>query len=1109
MRRSFCALVSLIIIMFSTFNPINITVIKRIDNSSIDRSPTCSNGFISLEEAQNAADVLIGKVTDYWSRTSSPHPQRHWKIGSLSGEPLLIHDISETRPLYYLVPVIEPKTNPDLPEEPIGLISIDVSSEEWLWYLEEYRYGSFPPITCNNARDIIIEHLLSTGVERSHHSDISRGIAVTMPNKELYWYLEIQGTDERTGYRGFVNIYNGSDIRINEYYHKKPRDDPYPKDHNLFSRGRNIPESYNISGNSLDDGGDWYHSQSSMYCGPASLQMVFDYYGPLIEQADIADAGHYDDAQGVWPSDLIRAGHFSNSSTSSGLVLGSSNKLDGYPERSLGYAGFTHDWSDGSPDYPNRFIDLKRLIAGDTPPILCMWWDESHNALHYRVPRGYNNDTGEIICYEPNLNYKGQPGKNYHFNEDTFVNDLWKIHTGGRWAMMSGPWIVNVTIPLEVDEGDPFTISTNVTYPCPYPFSGYPASEANSVLELPGSYVIGGDNLSTKELDITTAPGNDTVRWTVTAPRTMINITDTIRVTGSGNISGNVSSWWGSENYTDRIGATIELDITVVTHTPSITEVTLPFTANKRSNITAIPFGWSDPDDDPPQFTWRWLRNGTYVPGENGSTYCGEKNKGDLIRVECIPFDGKYDGEMKFAEVLVVNSPPILNYSIDVLTLDEDTPNSEVDLSEIFVDIDGDELIFTSTISENINITVFPNGTVMLEPKKDWNGNETVKFMADDGDATEETIIRIIVKSINDGPIMRHIGDQECHVGEWFNLTVEAIDHADGDYLNFSDNTPLFDIDKDTGSIYFLPQIADMGAYNVNITVDDGKGGAESEDVLFSVININHPPELISVGGKRVTDNFVLMFGALEKNLFNLSIEANDPDLTFPGKDNITFNTNITDNEGYDDLSNFIIHRKNGIISFIPSQEDVNKSKLFVNVTVEDMWGGMDFVHLEITVININDPPPSPEILFPLPGSVHENATLKLIAKTLNDMDGDVLRYCWDMDSKNGLQADAVGVDTNIVFSKSGIYTITLVVSDGTASSGATVTVDITVPRPPDPKDDVRAEDEIQSDKNRSWLSIIIIVFLLMAIGGTSLALMKKGSKKPIRNEDDPPSKGS
>jgi len=61
---------------------------------------------------------------------------------------------------------------------------------------------------------------------------------------------------------------------------------------------------------------EWY------YCGPASLEDVFDFFGPDIDQYEIADAAQTDpnpDAYGTYTGHMRRAGHFSDLSNSTGL----------------------------------------------------------------------------------------------------------------------------------------------------------------------------------------------------------------------------------------------------------------------------------------------------------------------------------------------------------------------------------------------------------------------------------------------------------------------------------------------------------------------------------------------------------------------------------------------------------------------------------------------------------------------------------------------------------------------------------------------------------------------------------------------------------------------
>ncbi|MGM5484442.1 MAG: Ig-like domain-containing protein [Nanobdellota archaeon] len=55
----------------------------------------------------------------------------------------------------------------------------------------------------------------------------------------------------------------------------------------------------------------------------------------------------------------------------------------------------------------------------------------------------------------------------------------------------------------------------------------------------------------------------------------------------------------------------------------------------------------------------------------------------------------------------------------------------EVDLDSMFKDPDGDELTFSSTEPENVNVTI-SEGTAYLEPKEGWHGVDFVKFRAED-----------------------------------------------------------------------------------------------------------------------------------------------------------------------------------------------------------------------------------------------------------------------------------------------------------------------------------------------------------------------------------------
>lgn len=84
----------------------------------------------------------------------------------------------------------------------------------------------------------------------------------------------------------------------------------------------------------------FYYQEKDYYCGPAALQMVFNYYGENVSQFEIANVARTigDPLYVTYTDELRRAGQFSNASTSRGDEL--PENITGYTLRSLGYAAF-------------------------------------------------------------------------------------------------------------------------------------------------------------------------------------------------------------------------------------------------------------------------------------------------------------------------------------------------------------------------------------------------------------------------------------------------------------------------------------------------------------------------------------------------------------------------------------------------------------------------------------------------------------------------------------------------------------------------------------------------------------------------------------------------
>lgn len=78
-----------------------------------------------------------------------------------------------------------------------------------------------------------------------------------------------------------------------------------------------------------------------------------------------------------------------------------------------------------------------------------------------------------------------------------------------------------------------------------------------------------------------------------------------------------------------------------------------------------------------------------------------------------------------------VNDPPYQIMPLPVITIDEDSPRAELDLSLYFADVDN-VLIYTVSGDQNIDCTL--NGAVLgYKPQQDWFGTETVTITATEG----------------------------------------------------------------------------------------------------------------------------------------------------------------------------------------------------------------------------------------------------------------------------------------------------------------------------------------------------------------------------------------
>ncbi len=91
-------------------------------------------------------------------------------------------------------------------------------------------------------------------------------------------------------------------------------------------------------------------------------------------------------------------------------------------------------------------------------------------------------------------------------------------------------------------------------------------------------------------------------------------------------------------------------------------------------------------------------------------------------------------------------------------------------------------------------------------------------------------------------PRIQSINDTTAIEDSLFVMQVTAADSNAADSLLFSDDTPLFDINSQTGLISFTPENSDVGTHEITIFVTDGIS-KDSTQFELTIQNVNDPPE--------------------------------------------------------------------------------------------------------------------------------------------------------------------------------------------------------------------------------------------------------------------------
>ncbi|MBS3092294.1 hypothetical protein J4466_02635 [Candidatus Pacearchaeota archaeon] len=177
-----------------------------------------------------------------------------------------------------------------------------------------------------------------------------------------------------------------------------------------------------------------------------------------------------------------------------------------------------------------------------------------------------------------------------------------------------------------------------------------------------------------------------------------------------------------------------------------------------------------------------------------------------------------------------INDAPVLISNFSSVSFDEDTIN-ELDLSGHFIDPENDPLNYSiESVSENNVLATISGNILRLGSIMDWFGNAFIIISASDGqNSVDSNNILINVTAANDAPVLQHLNNIDVVAGQLVTVNPVASD-PDNDALVFAFSSPL------NASGMWQTASGDEGSHNVMISVSDGKGGVDEQQIAINVM---------------------------------------------------------------------------------------------------------------------------------------------------------------------------------------------------------------------------------------------------------------------------------
>ena len=437
----------------------------------------------------------------------------------------------------------------------------------------------------------------------------------------------------------------------------------------------------------------------------------------------------------------------------------------------------------------------------------------------------------------------------------------------------------------------------------------------------------------------------------------------------------------------------------------------------------------SDPDGDALTYSLTTSPAGMTIDPTTGAIQWtpGHDQTGDHL-VEVLVADGKGGSDTQSWTITVgeANRPPEISSSAPASGSEGSLYGYDVQAS----DPDGDALTYSLTTSPAGMTIDSATGLTQWTPDYDQAGEHPVEVLVEDGKGGRDTQSWTInVTDTNRAPEITSAAPTSGSEADPYTYDVEATD-PDGDTLTYRLTTSPagMTIGSAAGLIAWTPDYGQAGDHAVEVLVEDGKGGRDTQSWTITVGEANRAPEITSAAPT----------SGSECDPYTYHLEASDPD-----GDTLSYSLTISP-------AGMTIDRATGLIEWTPGHDQTGDHP--VEVMVEDGKGGSDTRSWTITVRE-NHAPECSDIN--VPRLVEVNSSIGASAEFADPDAGDTHRGEWDWgdgSASSGTITEADGgvgvVSGSHSYAAPGVYAVGLTVTDQAGISDQCVFQDVVVHDP-------------------------------------------------------------